>query len=155
MWNTDPQGKYGPGDGPLYLNIPFYMGLHAGQAYGVFYDNSHRSRLDLGAASAGEATYLAEDGELRYYFFHGPALPTILERYTELTGHMPLLPVWALGYQQSRFSYYPESRVREIASKCRGHEYRLGLTELMPINGPEKDLARLKDVLALCADVLC
>ena len=35
--------------------------------------------------------------------------------YTWLTGRAPLPPLWALGNQQSRWSYYPESRVREVA----------------------------------------
>jgi len=120
MWNTDPQ-DYGPGDQPLYLNIPFYVGLHDGQGYGVLYDNGFCSRLDAGETSPGEIIYVAEGGELCYYFFYGPALTTILERYTELTGRMPLPPLWALGYQQSRWSYYPASRVREIARLFREH----------------------------------
>jgi len=120
MWNTDPH-NYGPGDEPLYLNIPFYIALREGQAYGLCYDNSYRLRFDLGETCPDEAVYLADDGELRYYFFYGPALSTILERYTELTGRMTLPPLWALGYQQSRWSYYPESRMREIARLFREH----------------------------------
>jgi alpha-glucosidase len=38
-----------------------------------------------------------------------------LSDYTDLTGRGPLPPLWALGNQQSRWSYYPESRVREVA----------------------------------------
>jgi len=120
MWNSDPQG-YAPGDEPIYLNIPFYIGLHKGLGYGLFYDNSHRSYFNIGKNRPDEAIYLADGGELCYYFFYGPALNTILERYTELTGRMCLPPLWALGYQQSRWSYYPESRVREIARLFREH----------------------------------
>jgi alpha-glucosidase len=47
----------------------------------------------------------AEGGELNYYFFYGPSLKKILGRYADLTGHMPLPPLWALGNQQSRWSY--------------------------------------------------
>jgi alpha-glucosidase len=32
---------------------------------------------------------------------------------------MPLPPLWALGYQQCRYSYYPESRVRRLADTFR------------------------------------
>ncbi len=131
MWNSDPQ-VYAPGDEPIYLNIPLYIGFHEGRGcasvppslgrgYGLFYDNTYRSHFDLGQTRADEAIYCADDGELRYYFFYGPALATVLERYTELTGRMPLPPLWALGYQQSRWSYYPESRVREVADLFRKH----------------------------------
>ena len=43
----------------------------------------------------------------------------ILERYTELTGRMYLPPLWSLGYHQNRWSYYPESRVRNLAAEFR------------------------------------
>jgi alpha-glucosidase len=120
LWNIDPQ-TYDVGTDPLYLSIPFWIGLRAGQSYGVLYDNTYRARLDLGETRPGEAAYLAEDGEPVYYFFCGPALSAILERYTELTGRMALPPLWALGYHQSRWSYYPEARVREIARLMREH----------------------------------
>ena len=120
MWNSDPQ-VYGPGQDPIYLNIPFYIGMRDGRGYGLFYDNTYRSQFDVGRTRRDEVAYLAEDGELCFYFFYGPGLPTIMERYTELTGRMPLPPLWALGYHQSRWSYYPESRVREIARLCREH----------------------------------
>ena len=45
----------------------------------------------------------------------------MIERYTALTGRTPLPPMWALGFQQSRYSYNPESKVREIAAQLRAH----------------------------------
>lgn len=120
MWNIDPQ-NYGPADEPLYLNIPFYMGLRDGQGYGIFYDNSYCARFDIGKSQPNEVIYKADGGELCYYFFYGPALTTILERYTELVGRMPLPPLWTLGYHQSRWSYYPDTKVREIAHLLREH----------------------------------
>ncbi|MBC7233360.1 MAG: glycoside hydrolase family 31 protein [Chloroflexi bacterium] len=120
MWNIDPQ-NYGPADEPIYLSIPFCIGLHNGQGYGILYDNSYRAHFDVGESQPGEVIYLADGGELCYYFFYGPALTTVLERYTELTGRMALPPLWALGYHQSRWSYYPDSKVREIARLFREH----------------------------------
>ena len=118
MWNTDPQG-YAPGQDPLYLNIPFYLGLHGKQGYGVFFDNSYRSYFDLGATQFDRLRFAAVGGEMRYYFFYGPDLRTVVERYTDLTGRMPLPPLWALGYQQSRWSYYPDGQVRDVARQFR------------------------------------
>src|SRR5690606_35462605 len=45
-----------------------------------------------------------------------------VQRYTELTGRMELPPLWSLGYHQCRYSYYPESRVREIAREMRNRQ---------------------------------
>ncbi len=120
MWNQDPQ-QYAPGAEPIYLNIPFYLSLNRGRCFGLFYDNTHRSHFDIGHHQADELVYQADGGELCYYFFYGPSPSAVLERFTELTGRMPLLPLWALGYQQSRWSYYPEARVREIARLLRQH----------------------------------
>ena len=50
----------------------------------------------------------------------GPPPPKdVVARYTTLTGRMPLPPLWALGNQQSRWSYFPDSRVRFIADNFR------------------------------------
>ena len=40
-------------------------------------------------------------------------------RYAYLTGKPPLPPLWSLGFQQSRYSYTPESQIREIANHLR------------------------------------
>jgi alpha-glucosidase (family GH31 glycosyl hydrolase) len=34
--------------------------------------------------------------------------------YTDLTGKPELPPLWALGYHQCKWSYYPRSNVKEI-----------------------------------------
>jgi len=120
MWNQDPQ-HYAPGADPIYLGIPFYMSLVGGRCCGVFYDNTYRSWLDLGQHRSDELVYQSEGGELCYYLLYGPSPAKVIERFTELTGPMPMWPLWALGYQQSRWSYYPEARVREIAGLFRQH----------------------------------
>jgi alpha-glucosidase len=120
LWNTDPQ-NYQPGADPLYLSIPMFIALVDGRAHSVFYDNSYRASLDVGATQNDELLYAADGGELCYYYFHGPALPQVLERYTELTGRPALPPLWSLGFQQSRWSYFPADRVREVARLLREH----------------------------------
>lgn len=118
MWNIDPEG-YNPGDDPINLNIPMLIGLRAGRAYGFFFDNPGRVRLDLGQAHHDQLRYEADSGELCAYFFAGLTMPAVLARYTQLTGRMPLPPRWLLGYHQSRWSYYPESQVRELVAEFR------------------------------------
>jgi len=119
-WNSDPQ-SYELGQDPVYLCIPFLLGLHSGgeQGYGIFFDNTFRGRFDLGAAEGDAASFAAVGGELTYVFIYGPGLRSVVERYTNLTGRMALPPLWALGYHQSRWSYYPEERVRELAAQFR------------------------------------
>jgi alpha-glucosidase len=118
MWNTDAFG-WGESTDPLYKAIPFFLGLRQGTAYGIFFDNTYRSSFDFGKESPGYFSFGAEGGELNYYFFAGPEPKKVVEEYTALVGRSPLPPLWSLGYQQCRYSYYPEARVREVARLLR------------------------------------
>ncbi len=118
MWNSDIPAYKADTD-PLYQSIPFFYGINRGKAYGIFFDNTYRSSFDMGKESRASYSFGAENGELNYYFFYGPDPKTILQRFTELVGRMPLPPRWSLGYQQCRWSYYPEARVRELAKTFR------------------------------------
>jgi alpha-glucosidase len=129
MWNSDTPG-YTEGTDPIYQSIPFYVGLEGGNAYGLFYDNAHRSHFDFGRLSQDCADYIADAGVLDYYFFHGPSLKKILGRYTELTGRMPMPPLWALGHQQSRYSYYPDTMLDEVARQYRARDLPLDVLYL-------------------------
>ncbi len=128
-WNSDTPG-YTEGKDPIYQTIPFYIGLQRGIAYGIFFDNSYRSYFDFGRSSQQRAWFGAEGGEMNYYFFHGPSIKKILGRYADLTGHMPLPPLWALGNQQSRWSYYPDTMVEEVVSEYRKRDLPLDVIYL-------------------------
>ncbi|MBV9927819.1 MAG: glycoside hydrolase family 31 protein [Acidobacteria bacterium] len=143
MWNTDTYG-YPRGLDPIYQSIGFYVALRQARsalahevitdiktgedkrpdpgpqslAYGLFLDNTSRTYFDMGKTDPARVTFGAARGELNYYVFTGGkerSPKNILRDYTDLTGRAPLPPVWALGNQQSRWSYYPEARVREVA----------------------------------------
>ena len=128
-WNSDTPG-YVDGRDPIYQTIPFYLGLQNGEAYGIFFDNSYRSYFDFGRLSQERIWFGAEGGELNYYFFYGPSIKKILSRYADLTGHMPLMPLWALGVQQCRYSYYPDSMVEEVVRQYRERDLPLDVIYL-------------------------
>jgi alpha-glucosidase len=115
MWNTDWFGWQESSD-PLYKSIPFYVALRNGVSHGLFLDNTYRTNFDFGKTSRESLMIGADDGPIDYYFFFGPHPKKVIERYTALTGRTPLPPLWTLGFQQCRYSYFPESRVREIAA---------------------------------------
>ncbi len=117
-WNTDAYGWDATTD-PLYDTIPFFVALRDGRAYGVFFDNTWRSTFDMGLESPDRYSFGAEGGELNYYFCYGPDPKKVIERYTDLTGRVPLPARWTLGYHQSRYSYYPDKQVRFIADNFR------------------------------------
>lgn len=117
-WNTD-YFAYGVGDDPLYMSIPFYIGVHNKLAYGIFLDNTHKTIFNFGASTNRFVYYSADDGDLDYYFFHDDHVGKIISAYTELTGKMEMPPLWSLGYQQCRYSYYPDSEVLTLANTFR------------------------------------
>ncbi len=123
-WNTDTF-SYTPGTDPIYQSIPFFYALHDGKAYGLFFNNTFRTWFDMGKTSPDRYSFGSDGGELDYFVFTGgkERLPKkVLEDYANLTGKTPLPPIWALGNQQSRWSYFPEKRVREIAEGFRSRK---------------------------------
>ncbi|HWK30491.1 MAG TPA: hypothetical protein VNR20_00255 [Terriglobales bacterium] len=102
-WNTDFYG-WQESDDPLYKTIPFFVAFHEGRAYGTFLDNTWRSNFDFGKEARDRYSFGAEGGELDYYFFFGPTPKDVLLAYMNLTGKVPLPPLWSLGFQQSPYS---------------------------------------------------
>lgn len=118
-WVTDSYA-YGRDTDPIYKAIPFYIGLHHEKSYGIFFDNTFRSFFDFCQERRNITSFWAQGGEMNYYFIYGPQMADVVANYTDLTGkphQMP--PLWALGYHQCKWSYYPESNVKEIAAKFR------------------------------------
>ena len=124
MWNSDTPA-YTEGTDPIYQSVPFYIGWRNGDAYGIFFDNSYRTNFDFGNSTQEYAAFSADGGEMNYYFLWGPSMKKILGRYADLTGHMPLPPMWALGNQQCRWSYYPQAVAEEVVNQYRAHDLPL------------------------------
>ena len=116
-WNTD-RFAYDVEADPLYSSIPFYIGAHHELSYGIFVDNSHKSHFNFGASNNRFSSFSVDAGDMNYYFFSGN-VTEIIESYTWLTGRMSLPPLWSIGYQQCRYSYYPDTEVLDIAKKFR------------------------------------
>ncbi|NNC45844.1 MAG: glycoside hydrolase family 31 protein, partial [Winogradskyella sp.] len=118
-WVTDSYA-FGKETDPIYKAIPFYTGLHHGKSYGIFFDNTFRSYFDFAHERRNVTSFWALGGEMNYYFIYGPQMSDVVESYTDLTGKPHQLPpLWALGFHQCKWSYYPESKVKEITSKFR------------------------------------
>ncbi|MGY2736253.1 TIM-barrel domain-containing protein [Sphingomonas sp. UYP23] len=118
-WNTDAFG-FSSSDDPIYKSIPFFAATGgAGGSYGILLDNTYRTWFDFGHKDAETLAFGGPDGPIDYYFLAGPTLADVTRRYAGLTGRAPLAPKWALGYQQSRYSYMSADEVREIARHLR------------------------------------
>lgn len=116
LWNTDNYGYRDDGGLRLYQSHAWVLGVRPdGSAFGVLADSTWAAELTL-------------DDKIEFTS-DGPSFPVIIvqrdspqavvQALAELTGKMPLPPKWALGYQQSRWSYNPDRRVREVADEFR------------------------------------
>ncbi len=117
LWNMD-HGIEESLD-PIYKSIPFFLAIGGGRSYGLFLDNTWRTWFDFGKRSRDTYSFGAEGGPLNYYLIYGPTPKQVVEGYIFLTGTPPLPPLWSLGFQQSRYTYTPESELIKVADRLR------------------------------------
>jgi len=121
-WNTDAYA-YHAGTDPLYSSMPFYIGISEQFTYGIFLDNTHKSFFNFGASNNRFTSFSADAGEMNYYFMLGQSVAEVIKHYTELTGRMEMPPLWSIGYQQCRYSYYPDKEVFALAQTFREKDF--------------------------------
>jgi alpha-glucosidase len=99
----------------LYQAHPWVLAVRGdGSAFGVLADTTYRLDIDL-----RQAIRLTSAQPFPVIVIEGASPQEVVKRLSDLTGRIDLPPHWALGYHQCRFSYYPDARVRELASEFR------------------------------------
>jgi alpha-glucosidase len=117
-WNTDAFGWQESTD-PIYKSIPYFMTFRKGVSAGIFLDNTWRASFDFNKEYRDGYSFGSEGGPLDLYILYGPEPKTVVQTWAWLTGPSPMPPLWSFGYQQSRYSYYPEAEVRRIVDRLR------------------------------------
>lgn len=117
-WNTDAFGWQQSTD-PIYKSIPWFITFRKGICTGIYLDNTWRASFDFNKEYRDGYSFGSEGGPLDFYIVYGPEPKQVVETWAWLVGKSPMPPMWALGYQQSRYSYYPEAEVERIADKLR------------------------------------
>lgn len=118
MWGADHYDFHEESD-PLYKSVPFFLSLREGKAYGLLFDNTCRSYFDFGASDEKVLAFGSFGGLMNYYFIYDRSPLDIVAAYTRLTGTPELPPLWALGYHQSKWSYYPDKAVYNLVERFR------------------------------------
>ncbi len=119
FWNIDPPRGHTALQNNLYVSIPFTLVLDNERAWGLFLDSTGQVEFDLSREDPARSWFEVAHGDLVYYVFCGPTPSEVVGRYTDLTGHTPLPPLWSLGNGQSRFSYETAEEVRALAQTFR------------------------------------
>ena len=116
LWNTDNYA-YGKFEGKqLYQAHPWVLGVRAdGSSFGILADNSWRQEIHLEKG----VDIISEGPSFRVIVIEKETPQEVMIVLGELTGTMAMPPLWALGYQQSRYSYFPDTNVQELADEFR------------------------------------
>lgn len=116
FWNRD-NGAYGAHAGKmLYQTHPWVLGLRKdGTAFGIIFDNTWRAELQCDS----KITYYSDGPACRVVIIDKENPEEVMRALAHLSGTMEMPPLWSLGYQQCRFSYFPDTRVKEIADEFR------------------------------------
>ena len=85
-WNSDIPQAHNEDYHALYKSIPVLFCKKKNDVYGMFFDNTFHSYLNLGKENPEYYFYGADDGNLDLYFLGGEKLTDLIEEYTYLTG---------------------------------------------------------------------
>ena len=130
-WNSDLPQAHNEDFKALYKSIPFLMCLKKdGEAYGVFFDNTFRSNINLGKENTEYFFYTTEEGNMDFYFMNGENLADVVGSYTYLTGTTPLPQLFTLGYQQSRWGYESADDINFVVDNYRASNIPLDVIHL-------------------------
>jgi len=118
---TTDSVEYDEGVPALYQAHPWVLAVRDdGSAFGVIVETTYPCEVDLTrhivfrfdprmtGVPMPAATVIERDSPM-----------AVLEALADLTGRMPLPPKWSLGFQQSRWSYEPASRVLDVCRTFR------------------------------------
>ena len=115
LWNHDAYG-YDDKTPHLYQSHPWVLGVRPdGSSFGIIFDSTYRQVISMPPTSGGDITAMADGRGFPVIVIEKPSPQEVVTALSDLTGTMPLPPKWSLGYHQCRYSYYPDSRVMEVA----------------------------------------
>jgi alpha-D-xyloside xylohydrolase len=93
--------------------IPFFQSI---KGYGLFWDN-YASTLFTDEEQGTSFESLGDCCD--YYFLLGGNAEGVVAQLRELTGQVPLLPLWAFGYLQSKERYKTQEELVGVVEKYR------------------------------------
>jgi len=103
----------------LYQSHPWVLGVRAdGTAFGVLADNTWKQEISCGSG----ILFTSWSEPFRVIIIERSSPGDVMKALAGLTGTMPLPPLWSLGYHQCRWSYYPDTRARQVADTFRAKQ---------------------------------
>lgn len=100
-------------NGNTKVSIPFFQSV---KGYGIFWDN-YASTLFTDNVQETSFESLADCSD--YYFMYGGSGDGVVAQMRDLTGQVPMLPLWTYGYWQSKERYKTQDELVGVVEKYR------------------------------------
>ncbi len=108
------------------VSIPMFQSV---KGYGVYFDHAGSGSFE---DSRESAVFSFDSGtEVDYYFMYGGTTDGVVALMRKLTGDAPMLPLWSLGFWQSRERYRSQAEFLEVLKRYRD--------EHIPLDGMIQD----------------
>jgi alpha-D-xyloside xylohydrolase len=94
--------------------VPLFQSV---KGYGVFWDNYSPTQF---VDSAATTSFKSDVGDcIDYYFMYGGNADGVIARMRELTGQVPMFPLWTYGFFQSKERYKSQDELLNVVKKYR------------------------------------
>jgi alpha-D-xyloside xylohydrolase len=94
--------------------IPFFLSI---KGYGLFWDNYSPTLFEDNPEST---SFKSEVGDCAdYYFMYGGDADGVIANMRDLTGQVPMFPLWTFGYWQSKERYKSQDELVDVVKKYR------------------------------------
>lgn len=91
--------------------------FQSSKGYGVFWDNYSGTEYTDGN---GTTSFRSDVGDcIDYYFMYGGNADGVVAQIRDLTGSVPMMPLWSYGFMQSRERYTSQEETMAVVRKYR------------------------------------
>lgn len=119
LWNSEAPNYWIDNGTRLYQSHPWIMGVRSdGTAFGIIADHTYKQSFVI----SNPITITSDGPQFRVIVIERNSPQELLKALADLTGKMELPALWTLGYQQSRFTYTPDTKVKSIADEFRNRK---------------------------------
>ncbi|QUD87236.1 glycoside hydrolase family 31 protein [Phenylobacterium montanum] len=132
LCNVDAMGYDARTSDPLYKHLPVYITARPEEqlAFGLLYDTLSDCTFDFGQERDNYhglyRSFVADRGDLDYWFVAGPEVAQVVRHLTWLTGRPAFPPRWSLGYSGSTMAYTDapdaQDQMARFLEKCAEHD---------------------------------
>jgi alpha-glucosidase len=116
FWNRDVGFRKHSKD-PRYTSIPFLISQRQDVFCGWLVDHPGYLEMDVGKIYKGLFSFTGAGNDADIYFMRADSLKELMGLLRTLIGKSFMPPLWALGYHQSRYSYFSQAEVERVADE--------------------------------------